>query len=53
MEPRIAQIETIKAAGYLLKTNMTEVGENNPIPKFWEEVFADGRHKRLQNLQGD
>ena len=50
MEPRIAKLDTIKAAGYLIKTSMAEMGENNPIPAFWREIMEDGRYERLRNI---
>ncbi|MCL2574991.1 MAG: GyrI-like domain-containing protein [Defluviitaleaceae bacterium] len=50
MEPRIAKLDKIECAGYLLKTSMTEVGANNPIPAFWGEIMADGRYQALRNI---
>ena len=53
MEPRIAKIDQeIHCAGYLLKTNMADIGADNPIPGFWGDIFKDGRHTALQALKG-
>jgi len=40
----------MECAGYLLKTSMTEVGGNNPIPAFWEEIMQDGRYQQLRDV---
>ena len=50
MEPRIAKLDKMECAGYLLKTSMTEVGGNNPIPAFWEEIMQDGRYQQLRDV---
>ncbi|MCL2854182.1 MAG: effector binding domain-containing protein [Defluviitaleaceae bacterium] len=46
---KIVKVEPMRFAGYPLKVRL---GGENPFPKFWEEVFADGRHERLQQLKG-
>jgi len=47
MEPKMVKKESVKLAGFALKTR-TKDGENNrEIPKFWQEYIADGRCKKL------
>jgi len=43
MQPRFVQLDSIKIAGYLHKTSMS----NNTIPAFWQEITSDGRHQKL------
>ena len=43
MQPKIVSFEAKKIAGYLHKCTH----ENNTVPAFWQEVFADGRHSKL------
>lgn len=45
MQPKIVNFEARKVAGYLHKCTH----ENNTIPAFWQEVFADGRHEKLHS----
>jgi AraC family transcriptional regulator len=47
MEPKMVKKESVKLAGFVLKTR-TKDGENNKeIPKFWQEYLSDGRCKQL------
>ena len=43
MQAKIVNLESKKIAGYLHKCSHN----NNTIPKFWQDVFADGRHTKL------
>ena len=43
MYPKIVSFGPAKVAGYLHKTSMS----NNTVPAFWQEIFSDGRHKKL------
>jgi AraC family transcriptional regulator len=47
MEPKMVKKESVKLAGFALKTT-TKDGENyREIPKFWQEYLADGRCEKL------
>ena len=47
MEPKMVKKAAVKIAGFALKTK-SEDGENNKaIPKFWEDVWSDGRMEKL------
>jgi len=47
MEPKMIKKDSVKIAGFALKTS-TKDGENNKaIPKFWQEYLSDGRMKKL------
>ncbi|MDR2166615.1 MAG: effector binding domain-containing protein [Clostridiales bacterium] len=52
MNFKIEKRNSIKTAGYVFKTGMTEVGsENNPIGDFWQSVFDGERVGNLRNIQ--
>jgi len=47
MEPKMVKKESVKLAGFALKTS-TKDGENyKAIPKFWQDYISDGRCKKL------
>jgi AraC family transcriptional regulator len=49
MEPKMVKKETIKIAGFALKTR-TKDGENNKaIPQFWQDYLTDGRVQKLHS----
>jgi AraC family transcriptional regulator len=47
MEPKMVKKESVKLAGFAVKTR-TKDGENSKeIPKFWQDYLTDGRMKKL------
>ena len=53
MESKVVKIEAMRFAGYLLQTKMDEVMKDNPLPRFWGALSADGRFEKLMQLESD
>ncbi|MCL2169657.1 MAG: GyrI-like domain-containing protein [Defluviitaleaceae bacterium] len=53
MENRIAKLDDMRIAGYKIQTSMDAVASDNPLPKFWEAIYADGRMAKLDELGSD
>ncbi|MCL2620504.1 MAG: GyrI-like domain-containing protein [Defluviitaleaceae bacterium] len=52
MDIRVVKVDTMNMAGYLLKVDMVDVMNDNPIPKFWGEIMSSDRYGQLQKLKG-
>ena len=47
MEPKMVKKESVKLAGFAVKTTSKDGKNNIEIPKFWQEYMNDGRCKKL------
>jgi AraC family transcriptional regulator len=47
MEPKMVKKESVKLAGFALRTRTTDGENNREIPKFWQAYMTDGRMEKL------